>query len=545
MDYFKPVKGFGLFVAVLYLITACFATVENSQCGENYKFDGLKFNDFYPEKAVYNQGDNVTLTYAIENQFGSPLVGGTIRAIAMYRAPTDIDRMEDDDILQEINVKTDISIQTGDTYKGSFVWTIPAKAKPGVYVINLYYPVKNKFNIAGLTFMTSVPARTTTFEVKGGAYENILLDKNQTALNGKRYMFRAPIPEVQVNTPLTVKTTLVNPGNKNVDLVYELFNWDDLETRLDSYSKTETVSDSRDLTYQISGLPTGVYLARITATTGDLQSVMKVRFFIKGAKGRFIFAGLDHFPLMSGDKAKIGFCISNSAVSPGDASVNFTVKGTITLLDADGNQVLQEQYQAPITAFIDGKKILFNVPKTLTKGTLKADMYDASGNLMDKVELVYDYTKFLNIERTFKIDSTQTSDKIAYSVKYVDKYNDPIAGSTVVYLTGPGADGKVAYMDQKDITGSLTGEIPTSDLAGGEYTLKAVEPTQHLKDSKTVTLSKTATTAAVTPTTEEQTTETTTPIIIEKKTDNTWMIIVGALVAIIVIALVAKSMKKK
>ena len=544
MKGIKPLlKGFAFFIALFFLQAACFAAVEDSQCGEHYKFDGLKFNEFYPEKAVYNQGDKVRLTYAIENQFPGPLVDGAIRALVLYRGLTDIDRTEDDDIIDESFAKSDISIDKGDKYSGTFAWSIPAKAKPGIYVINLYYPVKKKFNIAGLTFYTAIPAATTTFEVKGGAFEDISLDKNQTLMNGQRYMFRAPIPEVQQNTPATMKTSLVNNGNKNVDVVYELFNWDDIEARLDAYSKTETVSDSRDLVYTIPGLPAGVYTARITATTGDLKSIMKVRFFIKGAKGRFIYTGLDHFPLMKDDKATIGFCISNSAVSPGDASVNFTVKGTISLVDANGNTITTEQYQAPITAFIDGKKFSFTVPKTITYAKLKADMYDANGNLMDQVELVYDYTKFLNIERNFKLESTQTDGMISYAVKYTDKYNDPIAGEAVVYLIAP--DGKVAYMNQKDMTGTLSGEIPTANLAEGDYTLKAVEPNEYLKDSKTLTIAKATKPTEATSTTQESAPETTTPQPAVKGQDNTWMIIVGLLAVIIVIAVASKSMKKK
>jgi len=195
------------------------------------------------------------------------------------------------------------------------------------------------------------------------------------------------------------------------------------------------VSDTEDLTYQLPSLPVGVYSARITASSGDMKSILKVRFYLKGALGRFIWAGLGDFPLMEGDKSSIGFCLSNSAVDPGDLSVRFNVSGTVTLLDESGNKLLEEKYTAPLTADITGKKISYTAGKNLTKATLKADMYDDTGNLMDAVEIPYDYTKFLNIEKKFTLSAPDRAvDTLPYSISYTDKYHDALDGKAVIYL---------------------------------------------------------------------------------------------------------------
>jgi hypothetical protein len=541
MDKLKSIIALSI-LSILCLGGSVYATVEDVSCNENYMFDGLKFKDFYPEKVTYFQNDTVKITYTIANEFGSPLVAGDVKVLVMYRAPNDVDRIEDDDIIDDLIVQKDVNIQSGDRYTGSFEWVIPSKAKPGVYAINAYFPVKKKFNIAGLTFYTAVPGATTTFEVKADSYEQILIDKNSTTFNGKRYMFRAPIPMVDPAAQVSIKAKLLNTGKKAVVVTYELYKWDDIESKLDSYTKTETVSDSKDLEYSVSGLPVGVYSARITASSGDMKSILKVRFYLKGALGRFIWVGLGGFPLMAGDQSKVGFCMSNSAVDPGDASVKFNVSGTITVLDESGNKILEEKYSAPLTAAISGKRINFSAAKQLTKATLKADMYDDKGTLMDQVEILYDYTKFLNIEKTFSLSAPDTAkDTLSYSVSYSDKYKDGLSGDAVVYLIA--TDGKVASLNQDKISGSLNGAFDISGMAEGVYTLKAVEPNEHLSDSKTVTIGS-AEAPQVTTTLPEEPATTFADIIEEPKTDNTLMIVAAVVAVLAIVLLALKGMKK-
>jgi len=296
-----------------------------------------------------------------------------------------------------------------------------------------------------------------------------------------------PIPEVSLNAPVEIKTKLLNPGKETATITYELFGWDDVEKKLDQYTKTETVADAKDLAYSIPGLPVGVYVARITATASDWKSILKTRFFVKGSKGRFIWVGLDHFPIMGGDSIKVGVCLSNSAVSPGDASVNFTVRGTIQVKDSGGNVLMKEDYSRPITALIDGLQATFTASKDSTKLTVFADMYDEAGNKMDEVEIVYDYSKFLNIEKTLKITSPdEASGTLDYEVKYTDKYGDALTGDMVVYLTS--AEGKVAAIKEQTISGTFGGSFALEGVPAGTYTLKVVEKNERLSDSKQVTV---------------------------------------------------------
>ncbi len=427
-------------VCVFLLIISPFASAElkDANCFDYYKFDGMKFTELFPDKAVYNQGEKVILNYKLDNQFGSPLVEGQIRAVVMYRGTEDIDRVDDDDILDIFYVKEDISMDVGDTYEGEFTWMIPKKARSGIYVVNTYYMVKSRFNIAGVSFMTPVPAKTTTFEVKADTQETLLLDKTETYLNGKKYQFRAFIPSFDAGTPVNLKTRITMPERKYVDILYELYSWDDTETKLDKYTKRETATSSKDLEYTLADLPVGVYMIKITATESDQKSILKVRFVMPGTKGKFSFLGIDHFPLNEGGNTTLFLCISNSAAGPGETHINFTGHGTVKVLDADSNVILEETYGPhSVTPAIDGKITSFIAPKSMTKLTLKADFYDDKDNLMDEIEIVYDTSKFLNIEKTLDLriyknnresSTITTDDTLTYKLNYTDKYQNPVEG---------------------------------------------------------------------------------------------------------------------
>ncbi|MBN2250782.1 MAG: hypothetical protein JW724_01735 [Candidatus Altiarchaeota archaeon] len=534
---FRTLLVFGL---CLFFATASFAQVQDVNCNNHYTFDGLKFNDFHTGRIIYEQGDEVTFEYEVENRFGSPLVEGDIKATVMYRGPKDLDRQEDDDIIDEFIAFPDVNIQEGDKYPGSFTWKVPTKAKTGIYSVNLYFPVKKKFNVAGLTFMTSVPAAATSFKVSGAEYDVLLLEKTATFVNGEAYGFRAPLPAVGVNAPVEVKTRLLNAGNEQVSITYELFEWDDLEKRLDEYTREETVSETKDLIYDLPGLPAGVYVARITASSGDWKSIIKTRFFVEGAKGRFIWLGLDHFPLMKDDSVKVGFCLSNTAAEPSDESVNYTVKGTVRVIDAEGKTIAGETYAAPVNALVEGKEFEFMSPEILTLLTVKADMYDEAGNLMDEVEITYDYSKFLNIAKEFALTAEKTGDAVDYEITYLDEYDDPLSGDVVVYMSS--SDGTVHAMKEATVKGALSGRFTLEGLAEGDYVIKAVEKDGYLSDEKSFTVGGVEEPVTVPTTAPVQETM---PPAFEETDTIPWNIILAAAVILFVALIAVKSMSKK
>ncbi|MFZ2456003.1 MAG: hypothetical protein WAX07_05965 [Candidatus Altiarchaeia archaeon] len=83
----------------------------------------------------------------------------------MYRGPENVDWSEDDDLVDGFFADA-VNLQAGEKYSDRFAWAIPENTKPGVYVVSVYFPVKKKFNNAGVSFRSSVPAATTSVDIR-------------------------------------------------------------------------------------------------------------------------------------------------------------------------------------------------------------------------------------------------------------------------------------------------------------------------------------------------------------------------------------------
>jgi hypothetical protein len=535
-------KLFVFLFVLLFAQSFGYAAVENVNCNQYYRFDGLKFNVLDPERAEYSQGETVLFNYEIENLFGSPLAEGEIKVLMMYEGQEVVNRMEDADIVDDLYAATGVNLLTGDKFRGRFGWAIPKNAKPGVYVAKAYFPVKGKFNVAGISFMSSVPAKSATFRVLGNDSGVFMLDKNKTFFNGNVYGFRDRIPGIAPGTPVALKTYINDPKGETVKVSYELFDWDDTGDRLEKYSKTETVGYSKDLSYDLPALPVGVYVARITAATPDWKSILKVRFYVQGAKARFVWLGLDRFPLMKDDSSSIAFCYSNSAVPPKDINTTLSANIKIKVSDESGNTVYEETYLAQnMTANIEGRKITFSAPKQLTKVTVSGSVYGENGALMDEVAIIYDFSSFKNIEKNFALKAPDTArDSLEYSVEYTDKYGDGVDGNVVVYLSSP--DGSVSMLSESNFSGKYSGTFTLSDLPEGLYMLRAVEKKESLSDKKTVAVVKqvSGTTA---PETTRTTLEETLPS--EQKEDINWFIFAVLGIAVIAIMVMFQRSRPK
>ncbi|MBN2251085.1 MAG: hypothetical protein JW724_03305, partial [Candidatus Altiarchaeota archaeon] len=207
--------------------------------------------------------------------------------------------------------------------------------------------------------------------------------------------------------------------------------------------------------------------------------------------------------------------------------------GRVSLVDGEGNVLLEDDFTGPVTAAIDSRSVGFVSPGDYTKLALKAVLHDDAGNLMDEVELLYDYTKFLNIERQFSITApAKVSEAVAFEVRYVDVYGDSLSGDFVVYLTSP--EGKVVRMEEGRVSGSFKGEFTLEGLPGGSYVLKAVEKEAHLSDEMTVDVENVEETIPTTTTTmPEPASEM--PAEEEPEQGFPWMPVIAVLIVAIVV----------
>ncbi|MEA3343592.1 MAG: hypothetical protein U9Q92_05470 [archaeon] len=473
--------------------------IEDIDCFQYYDFqNGLLFDDLRAEKVSYTPGDEVIVSYYLLNRMESPIVEGFVRAQIFYNDPEEGDQMID-----EFFVSKDISMESQDEIEQEFRWTVPAGAKSGEYFIKTYFLVGDFFNLAGLSFLPygppGVPGEQTTFNVENPVVSRLYFSKENTYINDGKYEFGAPTINFTyaVTDPITIKTQIANEGDpKQTDVELEIYEWDDLtEKPMAEYTVKKTISLSSDrmehITYELPPLDVGAYLAKFTAKSGDETSILKLRFSVAGAKGRFSYLGLDKFPLIKDQKTTIFFCLSNSA----DYFTDFAGTGTIEILDENGNSIFKETY-GPIDIIPDpmGEKQEFTPTQTHTKLTLKIDLYDDQGKFMDKVSLVYDYSKFPMILPTFDLqlnsDSFKQGETLSYTLKYEDEFEKPLDGEILLYLTNP--EGNIIYtVSDKEIHGSLTGNVKLP-WGAGQYKLAARELTHNIKKEKTFSLAEPA-----------------------------------------------------
>jgi hypothetical protein len=534
-------------VWTFFFASSAHALLTDAICSQYYSPDGVKFNEFSSDRIEYPQGGNITLSYAIENRLG-PIAEGAVFIILQYQGPEMANRLDDGDIVGEFFSQRDLSLQKNDQFKGSVVWNVPKNARPGVYVARSFFVVKDKLSAGGLYFYSSVPAESTSFKISGLDKGVFMLERNATTINGVPYRFRAPVPKVGAGEAVKIKTRLSDGTNGAVNVTYQLFSWSDLGEEYAQYGKQEIVTDTRELNYDLPGLGAGVYMFKITASSGDWKSIIRLRFYVQGESARFAWIGLDRFPLKAGEKANVSICLFNSASEPGDADTLFPAKMEVTLADGDGNVLLKEDYSTEnLTALLRGKIAAFTSDRQYTKLKLKGIAYDGEGKKTDVVEIVYDYSKFPGVKRAFSMDAPDSaSGNIVYNIIYEDEYGGKLPGDAIVYLSDP--SGEVVKTKESSFVGQLSDRMDVSGLPAGRYALKAVEKGQTLSSEKIVALSDSvsSTTQASKTTTSTETETSPAEEDPQKSMGSYWPVVVALLcVALLAIYLLNKKGGKK
>ena len=138
--------------------------------------------------------------------------------------------------------------------------------------------------------------------------------------------------------------------------------------------------------------------------TGAEKSILKLRFSIKGAKGRFIYAGVESFPVVEGSENTVFFCLSNSA----DSEHSFRGHGTVEMVARNGAVIFSEDFDSSVPVTPYGEAAVFVPTDSSFYFTLKLKLYDENDTLHDEMSLVYDYSKF-NLKFTYPLISISNS----------------------------------------------------------------------------------------------------------------------------------------
>lgn len=487
-------------IIIFLLLQSISFAADDLKCEDFYKYDSIEF-ELYPEKVVYNAGDEATLHYSLQNLYNVPIIDGGVKAIILYRGKSNADREEGDDIIDQFYVKKGINLNVNDKFEGEFKWKIPSKAMEGFYVVNLYLLGGEKFDLAGLPFMTEVPAIMATFEVKNDKPITLIFDKKATYLNNELYQFRAFFPTYQPPANIKIRTTPSTNFEDSLNLKYDLYEWDDSSENLllKGYSKQETITakKSNEVTYEINNLKDGVYVARITASYEDLKTILKVRFVVEGRKPIIVFAGIDKFPFKKGEKITAFSCIENSAAYAGDEVNVIDAKSSLKIVDSNGN-VIEDYYgDIEVGPSFSLFAVTFDATEDSSKLIFSTSLYDENDKLLDSVNLNYDTAKFASaikiLDLKMLLNNKESStfglqDILTYRIYYYDSYNNPVDGEFAVYMNDP--EGKIVSLSEMSLKGgaSIGGTFDLNKLQKGTYTIKVVEKSSHLTKTKSINL---------------------------------------------------------
>jgi len=485
--------------AVFLLLTPLTkASFDVAQCFDYYKFEnGLSFDNFHTVKGTYYPDEQVAGSFDLRSNMTSPIVDGRVKIQILY---------EDGNqqyIVDELFPSKDINLFYGDVMPQEFRWIVPSDAKPGDYVVKSYFIVADKFNLAGVNFVPSIPGAETRFKITNANYYSYMhFDQANTNLNGVAYSFVGFTSSIDAGSAADIKTKIINDGidAKSGTVFVNTYRWDDVKEDQLIDSKTfpfnVDAGKSQDLEYSTAALSTDAYLVVFTAksSSGQTLSIMKIRVSVSGAKGRFMYLGFDRFPLLDNEPAKIFFCASNGA----DYMSVFNGTGYVDVVDnsegGNGRVIFRDTFSPYdfIPTPPDGMVTSFTPSKNYFNLTLRGYMYDQNGNLVDFSRVAYDYSKFDSINVSFRIsaaDYASPGSELAYSISLQDSYGNPLSTDMIVYLLD--ADEKIvssnSYSGQKSVQGSFS---LSSDIPEGTYTIRALDTAHNIKTDKAVAVSK-------------------------------------------------------
>jgi len=372
--------------------------VTGVDCFDYYEFGSVSFEWLHADKHRYDPEETVEFLTTIKNNNPYPLVEGAVKA-QIYWMNNESGDLQGDNLIEEFYVMEGLSLDTEQAYPLAFSWRIPKKAPSGNYYVALFYQVKKSFNMSGLPFINNVYGGSAGFEVENGL-ENaaFYFDRATVRLQGTEQMLRNFSQSFEKGEEVEYKVALRNDNDsaKSAYVEYRLFEWDHSreEHLVEELVKKEFVevaaNDSTDATVSFSDLESGAYLLQIYSEANGWFSVINLRFSVEGEKGRFVFSGLDKFPLAEGDTFNLFSCFSNTT----DWASEFNGRAEIELTDAEGNLIGKTEFDGIIPPKILAVKEELTAGNEIDHAFLTSKIYGSDDVLDQEIVLEYDFRTF-------------------------------------------------------------------------------------------------------------------------------------------------------
>lgn len=457
----------GLFIfAFLFIPSLVFSQSVTSQlvsCFNHYQLNSVDLSSISSDKVSYHAGEIVKFKGLITNNNPYPVVDGMVLAQVIHLdSNKEGSSKNGDNVLDEFLVKNDINILAQGQYPLEFDYQISDNFPGGEYQLATYFISSKRFLMSGIPFLSNVPGASTRFSVNSIKNLSVYLDRNSVQINDSEYEFRNLPPTLNQNS-IQIKAKLINKTKTQSEgkITFYLYKWDFLNEKNLLNVQTNPIvligNETQDILISYDNLAPDAYSLKIVSEFSSQKSILILRFAVKGVAGHSSFFALNNFPLKS--KNLITPLICFHAV---DEVFNGQVK--IAAFNDSGKTIFQKEYEGKIYPNVFGVGGKFFPPEDAANITIKSEIFNDAGVLLDEVSIKYDCSSGKNIIN--KLDVQTSNGKIsAFGLNWC---NEKILTRFDNVVIKDVASGKIFFADNHLVSSQLEDII----LPNGHYLIE-------------------------------------------------------------------------
>jgi hypothetical protein len=366
-------------------------------CMDTYNFGSIKI-DITQDKPQYTSGDIIQLKGNIKNANAYPVTGLTVAARLVKNIPNANDQAYIT-TLDEFIIAKDVSIKANGKIDISQIYNLNLQAPKGDYQLLFFAYQYDRFTLSGLPFTDDVVGYSVGFKVVGNNTEQVYLDQTRTMVGDKKNINHGFLASQEKGAKVQVKIPLKNNTDKaqDMELTSQLYSWDGLRKEELQKEEKEIIKVPAKgevlITRTVEKVELSVYYLKLTATKAgyippaqQYKSISNIRFSGAGANAvRFNWVGLNSFPKIAGQDAKVVTCIHNTSYG-----IDNDIEVETKVLNSKGKEVTKSLYKGSVSGQVDAITVDLPKNKSYNNLTVVSTIKDGSGNIVDTVSIPYD-----------------------------------------------------------------------------------------------------------------------------------------------------------
>lgn len=371
---------------------------EIANCFDVYKFQSIDISIGAGQK-VYKPYDMVEIKGNIINKNQYPILDATLRAKILKNHPKPVEGRAKYITVDDIIIADNLTLKSNEKYEIKYNYFLPGNVPSGDYIIQYYVYNQDRFNLAGLSFTEDVIGNISGFKVEGKD-QHFYLDKTNIIIDGQKYNTRGFMTKHSGNKNIPIKIPLVNPenSNKEVEISYKVYKWDDLLSNNLIEEKTQQLTINAksfvDIQYDLDAKDEPIYYIVIVAknigetesSTIKYKTMAHIRLNLEDKNSpRINWVGLNKYPITQREDVQLMVCAHNTNYS--------TDKGPIKVLstvkDSKGKTLSKISYSGEMVSAINGLANKFKLSKNSNSINIETSLYNSNNELVDNIKTTY------------------------------------------------------------------------------------------------------------------------------------------------------------